>query len=323
MDGTPQLDVKWSPYDPGRLYTAGCGKAVKLWDLQSDAAMDIGQHSEPIKSLHPCLVGPSSTPVVVTGGWDKKLMYWDPRSPKPALSTLDLPERVFSMDVRDGNMVVATAPSSHTAVSQLHIFDIRSNPVQPVRSVDSALKYQTRCVRIFADGTTYAYATIEGRCRVNCLRQSDDNNKQVGDTGGQNGQPRPLAFAFRCHRSERLIFPVNSIDVHPDPSPAMNPVFATAGADGMVTLWNRFQRMKIKDLFSSQYGTGQGPENVPIPLRLPITDVKFSPDGNTFAYAASYDWSRGAEGLDAQTKAQPPVIYLRNTPPPSLIAKNK
>ena len=325
-DGAPVQDVKWSPWEPGKIYTAGCNKTVKLWDLTTNQTVDIGQHTETIKGLHPCLVGPSSQPCLVTGCWGKQLIYWDPRQAKPALSSVALPERVFSMDVRDNNMVVATAPPNPSTASSLHIFDIRGNPQAPVRSVQSQLKYQTRCVRIFADNQTYAYATIEGRCRVSCLREADDNGIQVNDLGqGPGGKGRALAFAFRCHRiAEKLIFPVNAIDVHPNPDPTMNPVFATAGSDGMVTLWNRFHRVKVKDLFSTQYAAIEGPERTPWPLRLPIVDAKFSPDGNTFAYAASYDWSRGAEGLnDHNTSKQPNAIYLRHTPPPSLQHSSK
>jgi len=121
-----------------------------------------------------------------------------------------------------------------------------------------------------------------------------------------------------------MIFPVNAIDVHPDPSPAMNPVFATAGSDGCVTLWNRYKRMKVNDLFSAQYASALGPENTTWPVRLPITDVKFSADGNTLAYSASYDYSRGKEGLEEHnTKAQPNVIYLRHTPPQQLQTAKK
>lgn len=46
--------------------------------------------------------------MVVTGSWDRTVKCWDTRTPTPA-ATLQLPERVYAMDVKFPLMVVATA----------------------------------------------------------------------------------------------------------------------------------------------------------------------------------------------------------------------
>jgi mRNA export factor len=242
---------------------------------------------------------------IITAGWDRALNFWDPRAPAKQ-AEVALPERVFCMDVRGNDMVVCTAPENTGAAgmaSRVHIFDLRQYQA-PVRSVPSPLKYQSRTVRIFADNQLYALGSIEGRCRINALRAGDDAGTQAGDP-----QNRALSFAFRCHRDGKLIYPVNAIDCYPNPDPLRSPVFATAGSDGVVTLWNRRERSKIKDVSVDPSGQVAGPEGQQVKLRQPVTDVKFNAEGTLLAYAASYDWSRGPENYD---KTAPPYIYLKN-----------
>ncbi len=263
------------------------------------------QHSEPIACVAFAQMGTS--PSIITAGWDRTLHFWDPRAPA-SQAQVALPERTFCMDVRDNDMVVCTAPEAGSAglASRTHVFDLR-NYSSPTRSVETQLKYQSRAVRLFADAQLYALGSIEGRCRINALRAGDDKANQVGDTHPQG--PRPLAFAFRCHRDGKLVYPVNAIDCFPSADPLRSPVFATAGSDGVVSLWNRRERTKIKDISVDPSGTAPGPEGIPVKQRSPVTDVKFSADGALLAYAASYDWSRGPENYD---KAQAPYIYLKN-----------
>ena len=257
-----------------------------------------------------------STPVAITAGWDRSMCFWDARAPAAALSTVALPERVFCMDVRGNDMVVCTAPEAQGGGgfgSRVHIFDLRNHNA-PVRSVVSPLKYQSRAVRIFGDGLLYALGSIEGRCKINALRASEDEAKQVGDP-----QQRPLCFAFRCHRDARLVYPVNAIDCFPSADPQRTPVFATAGSDGVVTLWNRRERQKIKDMAVEPTAPPlQGPEGIPVKQRQPITDVRFSGDGALLACAASYDWSRGPDSFD---RAAQPYIYVKNLTPEYLTVK--
>ena len=356
--GAPLLDVKWSPWEPTKVYAVGCNKMLKAWDVTTNQCLDICQvraflvlfcarflrccparpctpshapsrtpsrtpppnfppslqpcpslHTEPIACVHLTMMGQGgSTPTIITAGWDKTLNFWDARQPGPALTSVALPERVFCMDVRGTDMVLCTAPEQtpQGMASRVHIFDLR-NHASPQRSIPSPLKYQSRTVRIFADNQLYALGSIEGRCRINALRAADDEARQVGDTHPQG--PRPLAFAFRCHRDGKLVYPVNAMDCFPSPDPLRSPVFATAGSDGIVSLWNRRERQKVKDVSVDPSGSLPGPEQQTIKLRTPVTDVKFNNDGSLLAYSVSYDWSRGPENYD---KSQPPYIYLKN-----------
>jgi len=82
--------------DGTKVLTASCDKTCKLWDLQSNQAIDIAQHSAPVKCVH-WIQAPNYS-CAITGSWDKTVKLWDTRSPNPVL-TMQLPERCYSMDV--------------------------------------------------------------------------------------------------------------------------------------------------------------------------------------------------------------------------------
>jgi len=46
--------------------------------------------------------------ILATGSWDKTIKYWDLRQQQP-IATVQLPERVYTMDVTYPMMVVGTA----------------------------------------------------------------------------------------------------------------------------------------------------------------------------------------------------------------------
>jgi mRNA export factor len=134
--------------------------------------------------------------------------------------------------------------------------DIQRNPA-PYKQGQTALKMQTRTVCCFPDKTGYAVGSIEGRCSIAHIEDTSKN------------------FAFKCHRSNEEIFAVNSIDFHPTMG-----TFSTAGGDGTFVFWDKENRQRLKQFNSCHY---------------PVTAGKFNAPGDLFAYAVSYDWSKGHE----------------------------
>eukprot|EP01083_Nonionella_stella_P064265 167343_1 len=49
----------------------------------------------------------AGTNIIVSGGWDKKLNFGDARSPNP-VANIDLPDKCYDIDVKNGVMAVAT-----------------------------------------------------------------------------------------------------------------------------------------------------------------------------------------------------------------------
>lgn len=82
---------------------------------------------------------------VVTGSWDKTVRCWDPRG-GTRVGTYQQPERVYSMSLVGHRLVVATAGRHIT------VYDLRQMN-QPEQARESSLKYQTRCVRCYPNGT--------------------------------------------------------------------------------------------------------------------------------------------------------------------------
>lgn len=276
--GAPLLDVCWKE-DGAHLFLGGCGKTVKLLNLTTNVATDIGAHDAPVKGLGWAV----EKQFLVTGSWDKTLKYWDTRSPTAALS-VPMPERIISMDVKYPLMVVGTADK------KIYIFHL-DQPQRPLRELVTPLKLQTRVVKAFHSKKFFAVGSIEGRCAIRAVDEAMDNELDA------ERKPK-WAFAFRCHRDGNSIFAVNAIDAHPNAE--YHGVFATAGSDGVYAYWHKDKRTRLKEQKASTTA---------------ISACSWNPTGDMFAYAASYDWSKGSEGAAG---APAPQIFIQHTMPDDL-----
>jgi mRNA export factor len=94
-----------------------------------------------------------------------------------------------------------------------------------------------------------------------------------------------LNFTFKCHRDPpkdnvTSAYAVNAISFHP-----IYGTFSTAGSDGRFNFWDKETHMRIQAFPS---------------VGASISATAFSGDGKVFAYAVSYDWSKGYAGNSAQ-----------------------
>ena len=83
----------------------GCDKTAKMWSLQTNQSQVVARHDAPIRHLFSVK---DMSSMLVTGGWDKTVRYWDLRQPNP-VHVQQLPERVYAMDVRYPLAVVGLA----------------------------------------------------------------------------------------------------------------------------------------------------------------------------------------------------------------------
>lgn len=235
--------------DGSTVFTAGVDKAVRMWKLGQQPTgppQQIGSHTQPIKSIGFI----NSSNLIVSGGWDNKLNFWDARSPNP-VGSIDLPDRCYDLDVRGNVMAVATANKN------IIVYDVSSGQPREHMRKESPLKHQTRCISCFPDMSGFAVGSIEGRVGIQYNNKAQEKNN----------------FAFKCHRQADNVYAVNAI--------AFNPIgtFATVGADGVVTFWDKDNKQKLKAFPSKN---------------KPISCASFNAQGNLFAYGASYDWSKGS-----------------------------
>ena len=102
------------------------------------------------------------------------------RQANKCTSTSALPDKVFTMSTTTNRIVVGTS-NRH-----VWVFDYR-NLSAPEQKRESALKFQTRCLRCFPNGTGYAMSSIEGRVAMEYFDPAVAQTKK---------------YAFKCHRAQ-------------------------------------------------------------------------------------------------------------------------
>ncbi|KIJ53822.1 hypothetical protein M422DRAFT_25578 [Sphaerobolus stellatus SS14] len=253
----PVLSVAWSK-DGTKILSGGADKAGRMYDLQTGQATQVAVHDAPIRSVK-WVDAPNG--ILATGSWDKTVKFWDLRTPNPVI-TNQLPERCYTMDVQYPLMVVGCADR------KMCIYDM-VDPGKLFRSQESTLKLQTRVVACFPAGDGYATGSVEGRVAINYVEEKPP--------GSQN-------FSFKCHRRDPQppvkdhtnVYSVNDISFH-----QIHGTFSTAGSDGTVNFWDKDSRTRLKTFD---------------PAPGPISCTAFNRNGTVFAYAVSYDWSKGHSG---------------------------
>ena len=176
---------------------------------------------------------------------------------------IQLPGRVFDLDVSDnGNrMVVATSDQN------LHIFDLLQQGPRKIQEMKSTLGYQTRCAKVFPDGTGFGIGCLDGRVQLQKIQPTAMIEKECfrfktkSFKGGDNNAYCVNSISFYNHYQNKL-------------------TVATATSEGVLKFWNATDQKFIKKANFSK-------------LEQPITSTAFNRDGNLFAYSSSYDWSQG------------------------------
>ncbi|KAJ3051246.1 hypothetical protein HK097_007764 [Rhizophlyctis rosea] len=256
--GAPSLCVRFSA-DGSKLFSGSADKTGKIMDLTTGQTIQAVQHDAPFRCVRWLNYG-NTNGMLVTGGWDKTLRYWDLRQPTPA-HVAQLNDRVYAMDSMQNLLVVGCANR------EVVLYNL-NNPQQSVKTLESPLKFQTRTLACFPDARGFAIGSVEGRVGIQYVEAKD------------NG----LNFSFKCHRDDKNIFSVNSIQFHP-----VLGTFSTAGSDGGFNFWDKDSKQRLKAF--------------PV-TGIPIPCSAFSRTGNIFAYAQSYDWSKGVDGSLQGTKHQ-------------------
>lgn len=160
----PVFSSRWST-DGTKVVSGGADNQVKIFDLATQQQQQIGQHDAPVRSVRYVECGPTNTPVVASGSWDKTLRYWDMRSSTP-VSTINLPERCYCMDASQKLLVVGCA-DRHITIIDLN------NPQQIFKTTQSPLKWQTRTVACYPQANGFAVGSVEGRCAIQYITEAE------------------------------------------------------------------------------------------------------------------------------------------------------
>ncbi|KAL6517492.1 hypothetical protein OROMI_033193 [Orobanche minor] len=280
MHGGAVLDCCF--HDDSSGFSASADHTVKRLVFNYNREDTLGKHDAPVR----CIEYSYATGItvnfrreirrcgqVITGSWDKTIKCWDPRGAsgqeRSLVGTYSQPERVYSMSLVGNRLVIATAGR------HVNVYDLR-NMSQPEQRRESSLKYQTRCVRCYPNGTGYALSSVEGRVAMEFFDLSEA------------GQLKK--YAFKCHRKSEagrdIVYPVNAIAFHP-----IYGTFATGGCDGYVNVWDGNNKKRL-------YQYAKYPSS--------ISALSFSRDGRLLAVASSYTYEEG------EKQHEPDAIFVRS-----------
>jgi len=238
--------------DRNHAYSAGLDKSIKTHDFNSSVNSIVGTHEKPIK----CLEFNSTTNLLISGSWDATIKLWDPRADHACVGTYKQPDKIFTISHTNEKLVVGTSGR------HVHIYDLRFMD-EPQQRRESSLKYQTRCIRCFPNGTGYALSSIEGRVAMEYFDPSPEIQTKK--------------YAFKCHRTTQnnvdTVYPVNSLAFHQGFG-----TFATGGCDGYVNVWDGEHKKRLCQLH--KYPSS-------------IAALAFSEDGSMLAIASSYTFEEG------------------------------
>ncbi|KAJ1678674.1 hypothetical protein EV182_003573 [Spiromyces aspiralis] len=259
----PALTCTWTP-DGSSVVSGGADTFARLVDVNTNAKREVAKHEEPIKAVR--FVVCTGGTVLVTGSWDRTIKYWDLRQQQP-IGVLDIGEKCYAMDAMANNIVVATSNR------KIHYINA-NNPATISETINSPLKFQSKSLAIFPGNDGFALGSIEGRVAIQYFVEGTKKN-----------------FAFRCHRTTKVINTVNCL--------AFNPVaktFATGGGDGEIDIWDKDKRSKL----TSWTDLGNA-----------VTAMGYNSEGTHLAYATGYDWSLGSTGMDPSKKPKIAIRKLR------------
>ncbi|AQL02211.1 Putative pentatricopeptide repeat-containing protein mitochondrial [Zea mays] len=298
-------------HDDSSGFSAGADHTVRRLVFSSSKEDVLGRHDGPVR----CVEYSYAAGQVITGSWDKTVKCWDPRGvsgpERTLVGTYAQPERVYSLSLVGNRLVVATAGR------HVNIYDLR-NMSQPEQKRDSSLKYQTRCVRCFPNGT----GNWPLGARVHDCGNLDPGKRKQNSFPGNKawqrclhlgsqvpalvqpssrGLPTPqesvplivgnfsCRYAFKCHRKSEAgrdtVYPVNAIAFHP-----IYGTFATGGCDGFVNVWDGINKKRLYQY--SKYASS-------------IAALSFSKDGHLLAVASSYTYEEG------EKTHEPDAIFIR------------
>ena len=261
----PILNVCWKG-NSTNLFVSDVTGGIYNYDIQSNSINKLGAHSLGCKEI--IYYENNGLNLLISGGWDGMLNFWDLRQPNPAFS-INMNYKIYSMSMSFPLLVVGM-DKQKIAYFNLNML---GNNFNKIAEFDSHLKHQTRVISTFPDACGYIIGSIEGRVAVKHVNL----NKMPNIDKQTNLMHSDGDFAFRCHRSgnnNSNVYAVNTI--------AFNKVyhtFATGGGDGTFHLWDKSSKNKLKIGYHED--------------KSPITCLAYSEDGNLLAYSSGNDWSKG------------------------------
>lgn len=193
-------------YDGNKMIAGTVNGTLCVVDITSNQINEIKAHEQGIKKIR------AFNNILITGSFDKKLKFWDFRTNNTPVFTHELSHKVYSMDIKNDNLVLALSNNS--------VVTYNINDFQRQRLLCTKLKWQLRSLCCL--DSQVLVGGIEGSIEI--LNMNDGSE-----------------FYYKGHRVTNTLYAVNCIDVHPMNSS----LIASGGSDSNVLIYHRQQRIKM------------------------------------------------------------------------------
>ncbi|CBH15271.1 hypothetical protein, conserved [Trypanosoma brucei gambiense DAL972] len=255
-----------APYDD-YLYTAGDDKSVKCWDLNYSPTRSsssgksgghkfvcgfVGGHQNWVRTVavsSGMSALPSHGPLVASGGDDRTVQVWDPRSRRPTHTFYEHTDSVRSVDFHPDGCSIATGSSDHT----INVYDLRLNRLlQHYGAHDGAVNE----VRFAPTGSWLLSASADGTAKLWDLKEGYLYCTLSAHEGG--------VYTSRFSDDSRHL--------------------VTAGQDGLVMMW-RTGLLRTQPVYATHFYAGKCPpvgaatEPLPLPAATSINTEPRPEDG--------------------------------------------
>ncbi|KAL5100155.1 hypothetical protein RYX36_004482 [Vicia faba] len=192
-------------------FAADSGGFIRRYDLHSGIVDQMGNHDDTAT----CIGYSNETCLLITSGFDNKLLSWDVRTKKASSLLRSLDAEIESMSVSGFKVTVGIGAFAH-------VFDLR-NFDKPTLSMEPCSGAQLRCVSLIPYAEGFAAGSVDGRVALHVSNSSNLND---------------IGYAFRYHPKSKdgrhHLVSVNDIAF----SPLVSGSFVTGNDEGYVSIWD-------------------------------------------------------------------------------------
>ena len=259
--------------DGTKILSGGADGIIHIYDIQTRSLQTLATLNSPVAFLKKAII--NGMELIISGSFDNVINYWDIRTlnATQALSSLQLPDKLFCMDANDSGILVCGCANKN-----VHLINL-AQPNMIFKTTQINLKHQPRGLKCIPGNQGFIIASVEGRCSV--VYFDDAVHKKDGFTF--NLTTSTLGNLPSNYKGS-FVYAVNSVEIHPNYG-----TLATCASDGVISFWNVRERHRIKGLPTANF---------------PIVASNFNANGSLLVYALSYDWSYGSAG----SKPNNPVV---------------
>lgn len=260
---SPLLTLTWFP-DSYNIITSDIEGVIYNFNIETNQIVTLGNHTSGCNEL--LMFNINNNNILISGGWDGYLHFWDFRCPSPILS-LNQGKKIYCMD--KGNSLLYIAYEKRI-FQYYNLSKFGHGKFTHELEFESNLNHQTKSICALGNDDGFAFGSIGGKVTIKNSRDIKINENKVLFLN-QND------FSYKAHRNNynNYVYSINCMSYN-----KIYKTFATGGSDCKLLLWNIENR---KDLSSYEH-TSQ------------INSIDFSYNGDLLAYSCGYDWSEGIYG---------------------------